>query len=323
MKMPTKIEWATESWNPITGCSKTSQGCRNCYAERMARRLAGRHGYPEAPRHFDVTFHPGRLEEPLRWRKPRRVFVCSMGDLFHENVTIPQQTKIFEVMCEANWHTYLVLTKRPERMASFIHWWCGECERDRSHIHLGVTAENQKTADERIPLLLQTPAAVHFVSLEPLLSPINLSQYLGLHDRDERPWIPYVGDYRYRPLWRMDAWEGGSRSVRPLLHWVVVAGESGPGARPMHPDWARDIRDQCQAVSKWGGEYHTAFFFKSWGAWSPHADDIFEVNRKYNRTKKIALFEDPYRKRFMARVGKKRAGRLLDGKVWGELPEGE
>ena len=218
--MPTKIEWCEESWNPITGCSHAgSPGCDHCYAKRMANRLRGRYGYPKNDP-FKVTFHPDRLEQPLKWKKPKRIFVCSMGDLWHRNSDWTFIDKVFFACHKASHHTYLFLTKRVEaawyyfkspiysrptmRRRTFLKY---------SDIWLGVTAENQQAADKRIPILLQIPAAVRFVSCEPLLGEIDFSH------------LP----------------ESGAE-----LEWVIVGGESGPGARPMHPDWARSIREHCQ-----------------------------------------------------------------------------
>ena len=213
--MTTKIEWTDESWNPVTGCTKVSAGCQNCYAERMAKRLRGRFGYPDDDP-FRVTLHPDRLEQPLRWRKPRRVFVCSMGDLFHEDVPDEFIDQVFAVMALAKEHTFQVLTKRPERMKSYLsdratyqrvrketeegdvcglyldslcgwefrqaqnQWWTN-LPPDRwplPNVWLGTSVEDQATADERIPQLLECPAAVRFVSCEPLLSSVDLTRWL-------------------------------------------------------------------------------------------------------------------------------------------------
>lgn len=183
----TKIEWTEYSWNPVTGCTPASEGCQNCYAKRMATRLKGRYGYPE-DEPFKVTLHPEKLKEPLKWKKPRRVFVCSMGDLFHEQVPDEYIAKVWEVMSNASQHTFLVLTKRPQRMKDFLArlgWYIHdrdgypmEAVLDEGgkytlkNVWLGVTAENQQRADERIPILLQIPAAVRFVSIEPMLGPV-------------------------------------------------------------------------------------------------------------------------------------------------------
>lgn len=219
----TKIEWADARWNPVTGCSRVSEGCRNCYAERMAKRLAGRCEYP-ADDPFSVTFHPGRLHEPTRWRKPRRVFVCSMADLFHDDVDVAWLHGVFDVISACAQHTFMVLTKRPERMFNFFAGTSGAGlnVEPMPNLWLGVSVENQAAATDRIGWLLDTPAAVRFVSCEPLLGPVDLL-----------PWMA-------------------------SLDWVIVGGESGPGARPMHPYWVRNIRDLVV-------DYERPFFFKQWG----------------------------------------------------------
>ena len=174
----TKIEWAEEVWNPVTGCRAISPGCKNCYAERMSKRLAGRYGYPtEDP--FQVTLHPGKLTEPLNWKKPRRIFVCSMGDLFHEDVPdrwIDEVFKSIWMCCTAGdarkGHIFMILTKRPERMRNFFR----ECPlfENLSNVWIGVTAENQPQADARISVLRSIPAAKRFVSIEPMLGPVDI-----------------------------------------------------------------------------------------------------------------------------------------------------
>ena len=244
--MPTKIEWCKntdgtmgETWNPVTGCSPISAGCAHCYAKRMATRLAGRCGYP-ADNPFRVTLHPERFDQPLKWAKPRRIFVCSMGDLFHPDVPANAITYLFEVMAYHKRHTFIVLTKRPERMASVLFgsdgdWFMGGGDY-YENIWLGVTAENQAAVDSRIPVLLNTWMGTTFVSAEPLLSAMDLT-----------PWIsrdPYYG-----------------------LSWVVTGAETGPGARPMDPAWARSLRDQCEYTG-------TPFFFKKMTGGTPIPDDL-------------------------------------------------
>lgn len=224
----TKIEWATDVWNPVTGCQKVSQGCKNCYAERLAGRFWGDRKFT------DVQVHPDRLDQPLKWRKPRRIFVSSMSDLFHEDVPTSFIGDVVDVMGSCPQHTFMILTKRPQRMADL--WRInsapgGVLSGGLSNAWLGVSAEDQKTADERIPYLLQTPAAVRFLSCEPLLGPIDLG-------------FPFVSD---NPL-----------MVQRHVDWVIAGGEGGPGARPMHPDWARGLRDQCVSAG-------VPFFFKQWG----------------------------------------------------------
>lgn len=237
----TNIEWVARpgtipvTWNPVTGCTKISDGCRNCYAERMARRLAGRCGYPEAPHHFDVTLHHERLGQLLRWKKPRTVFVCSMSDLFHEDIPDWFILKVWDVMRRAPQHTFLVLTKRPRRMQEVVGRICdGWCPLPNAW--LGVTVENQRTADERIPLLLQTPAAVHFVSCEPLLEEINIREYLhvdGCHT--------FEGGESFPNLCLACGGKG-----TPSLDWVIAGCESGPHRRHVDTSAFRFLRDQCQ-----------------------------------------------------------------------------
>lgn len=208
--MSTKIEYVNETWNPITGCSPVSEGCKNCYARRMANRLRGRFGYPE-DEPFRVTFHPDRLKQPLKWKKPRLIFISSMGDLFHDNVKnhLEWPLSIFKVTRLANQHIYLILTKRIQNVVEYLRHPLSF--QFGNNIWLGVTAENQKRADGRIPILLQIPAAVRFVSVEPCLSKINLTPYL------------HCG-----------------------IGWVVIGAESGPKKRYFNPKWAERIISQCE-----------------------------------------------------------------------------
>jgi len=268
----TKIEWATDVWNPVTGCTPVSEACKNCYAKRMATRLAGRCGYP-ADEPFRVTVHPERLEEPLRWRTPRRVFVCSMGDLFHEDVKPLTVASIFNTMADSRQHIFMVLTKRPDRAEKFIRdvipFWAGEsmpgdCALSQAmefddwplpNVGLGVSVEDQKTADERIPLLLKTPAAWRFVSYEPALGPVDF-----LHIQTDVTEINALTGAHgvYRPL----------RGQSPLrLDWIIAGGETGPGARPAHPDWFRSVRDQCVHAG-------VPFFFKQMSGRAEIPDDL-------------------------------------------------
>lgn len=223
----TKIQWATDTLNPVTGCTKISPGCQNCYAERFAERWRGIKGHP-FEQGFDLRFHSKRLKIPERWRKPRMVFVNSMSDLFHNKISAEFIRKTFIMMQENPKHIFQVLTKRAEGMLSFIkkdapvpgmtgHIW-GKTWTPKN-IWLGVSVENQHFAEKRIPLLIETGAHVKFLSMEPMLGPVDISK------------------------WIKD------------LSWVIVGGESGPGARPMKPEWARSIRDQCK-------EQSVPFFFK-------------------------------------------------------------
>ena len=269
MSSNSNIEWTDATWNPIGGCTKCSPGCTNCYAERMTHRLAHN---PTTPRYAGLTDAQGRwtgevrlfpdeLEKPIHWRKPRRVFVCSMSDLFHESVPDEYIWQVLKTALQGNRrHTYTILTKRPERMAAwfaanaqqFWHYhapgspqrpycmapWPDPC------LWLGVTVCNQAEADAKIPILLQIPAAVRWVSIEPMLGEIDLRH---IHHDNMVEIDALTGDHGvYRPL--------AGRSDNKL-DWTVIGAETGPGARPMHPDWARGIRDQCTAAG-------IPFFFK-------------------------------------------------------------
>lgn len=220
--MPSKIEWTDETWSPVTGCTKVSTGCKNCYAERQHARL-GNMGVEKYAEPFSVVrWHESELARPTKWRKPRMVFTCSMADLFHENVPVLFQLKVFNVMKKCPRHTFQVLTKRPERMRIFVRdfFTHGGCDVP-SNIWLGTSIENEKAHYDRFPSLYATPCAVRFLSVEPLLGPIDFGSLEG-------------------------------------IHWLICGGESGPGARPMKPEWVRAIRDQCVAQN-------VPFFFKQWG----------------------------------------------------------
>jgi protein gp37 len=223
----TKIEWADAVWNPITGCTPISEACNHCYAKRMANRLKGRAGYP-ADEPFSVTAHHDKLDEPEKWKKPRRIFVCSMGDLFHDEVcdNFPvTQVRIFNIMFSNPKHTFMVLTKRPQNLQKFVSFFIndenGNPEALPPNVWIGVTAENQARADERTPVLLQIPAAVRFVSIEPILGPIELRKSHG----------------RY--------YDENGCNLRKL-DWVIVGGETGPGARHPHPMWFVDVVEDCK-----------------------------------------------------------------------------
>jgi len=208
------IEWTDATWNPVTGCSKISPGCKNCYAERMAKRLKAM-GQPNYVNGFRVTVHPHMLDLPLIWRKPRRVFVNSMSDLFHEDVPLEFIRRVFAVMAKAHWHQYQLLTKRSARALELdrhLDW--------RPNIWFGVSIENAAYV-HRIEDLRRTRAQVRFLSLEPLLGPPPALDLNG-------------------------------------IDWVIVGGESGPRARPMKPEWVRQVRDQCLQAG-------VPFFFKQWG----------------------------------------------------------
>lgn len=293
--MSTAIEWTDETWNPVVGCSKTSPGCDNCYAIGVAHRAM-------QPAHEGLTIRtergtdwtgevrclPERLEQPLRWRKPRKVFVNSMSDLFHPSVPYRFIREVFNTMRCCNGqvtangkrmpsHTFQVLTKRPQRMAQLA--------RDRSlgfnperppaNVWLGTSIESDRYAF-RANHLRATPAAVRFLSLEPLLGPL--------------PSLDLTG-----------------------IDWVIVGGESGPGARPMHPQWVRDIRDRCIDAG-------VPFLFKQWGAWVEGGDGVTYGRWVHPERGGTTGAQTPGAV-LMTQVGKRSAGRELDGRTWDEYPE--
>ncbi|MDH0342092.1 phage Gp37/Gp68 family protein [Chromobacterium haemolyticum] len=355
----TLIPWANRVWNPVTGCTKVSQGCKHCYAEREWESR-----FTFNPRHIafgrkfsDVQVHPLRLALPLTWKKPAKIFVNSMSDLFHESVSFEFIAAVFGVMALAPQHVFQVLTKRPERMEQFFAWARHEGRRfgpadlcimkllsspfgnkpdalprhiepivrsqeamsaiswPLPNVWLGVSIEDQQTADQRIPSLQRVPAAVRWVSAEPLLGPVDMSYWFDLYQYEEG-----------------DAWHPRNLS-RPSISpdWIVVGGESGPNARPMHPDWARVLRDQCTAAS-------VAFNFKQWGefivpedgaeacrvcgcTWNNACDNSCywaEPSLCSNCTgKEVPDGDRPVKYR---RVGKRHTGRLLDGQLWDQYP---
>jgi protein gp37 len=236
----TKIEWTDASWNPVTGCTKVSPGREDhCYAETFAERWRGTPGH-HFENGFDVTLRPERLEQPLRWKRPRRVFVNSMSDLFHEAVPNTFIAAMFDVMRKTPQHTYQILTKRHARMRTLLtpDRMAGE-PWPLPNVWLGVSVEDQHWADIRIPALLATPAAVRFLSCEPLLGPLNLVQYLptakGCFCETHWSWM-CGGDVN------------GGKCRQERLSWVIAGGESGPGARPMELDWVRALSWHCRTT---------------------------------------------------------------------------
>jgi protein gp37 len=213
------IEWTDATWNPVRGCTKISPGCAHCYAETFAERFRGVPGHPYE-QGFDLRLIPEKLAEPFKWPSRRRVFVNSMSDLFHEGVPDEYILRVAEVMKTANWHTFQVLTKRSERLAELLRTKL-RFAAELPHIWWGVSVENRKHGLPRIDHLRTAPAVVRFLSVEPLLEDLGVIDLNG-------------------------------------IHWVIVGGESGHGARPMHADWVRSVRDQCQATG-------VKFFFKQWG----------------------------------------------------------
>ena len=247
----TGIEWTDATWNPVTGCAKVSAGCKHCYAERNWGRLQHLPAY--AGRAFtDVATHADRLLQPLSWKRPRRIFVNSMSDLFHQDIHDDFIGMVFRTMARAPQHTFQVLTKRAERMQRLLthpkmRGFVGDAPWPLPNVWIGVSVEDQATADKRIPLLLDTPAAVRWISAEPLLGPMSLTkEYLSMKCGGAYPFRSLGDEHRTKLI--------------DLLDWVVVGGESGPKARPMHPAWARSLRDQCAAAA-------VPFLFKQWGEW--------------------------------------------------------
>lgn len=352
-----KIEWTDATWNPIvtfnrqTGrrgwfCTHVSDGCRFCYAEHINGVRDTGLGYAaQGLKEIEIRLLPEVLEQPLRWKRPRKIFVSSMGDLFHEAVGDDFLDSVFASVALAQRHIFQILTKRPQRMMGYLGencsgsarhgavnraierlaeekrtseqevWnvrrrcaaWAPQCPWPLPNAWLGVSVENQQTADERIPPLLRTPAAIRFVNYEPALGPVDLHRYLfdaacpvcSTWSSTARAWLgrpcPACGHEPY-PAVRLD--------------WVIAGGESGPQARPPHPDWFRIVRDQCRQDG-------VPYFFKAWGEWAPHGpiadgDRLhFSSARPRNRMIDGAL---------MDRRGKRGAGRLLDGREWNEFP---
>lgn len=366
----TKIEWADATWNPVTGCSVVSPGCTNCYAMGLAGTRLKNHPSRAgltAPSKAgpvwtgEVRFNEQWLLQPLRWKRPRSIFVAAHGDLFHENVSDETIDKVFAVMALSPQHTFQILTKRASRMRKYINGlpskipFLGRMPLERIHLEaaahfegdggymdalkeagnvyslyldspwplpnvwLGVSAEDQRRADERVPDLLATPAAVRFVSAEPLLGPIRFD-YLR-HDEM----------MRVNALAGIQTWADGTYSDEfKGLDWIIAGGESGANARPMHPDWPRAIRDQCAAAG-------VPFFFKQWGEFLPwlqfngaRIDDDPEQTRfdtlewrngRWRGAGRPMWCDSIDDEQCVGRVGKARAGRLLDGRTHDAMPE--
>lgn len=350
----TKIEWTEATWNPVTGCTVHSAGCTNCYAMQLAGTRLKHHwsrkGLTRETRAGpvwtgEVRFNEEWLTQPLRWQRARMIFVCAHADLFHEAVPDEWIDRVFAVMALAPQHTFQVLTKRPARMREYLtspitpvriarvildnHKDCAVAwlprvidalanrarEEDPSiaamplpNVWLGVSVEDQRAAAERVPELLATPAAVRWISAEPLLGSVDLCREYATKDEHGT----YLND-----------------AMITGLDWIVCGGESGPNARPMHPDWARSLRDQSAAAGK-------PFFFKQWGEWAPYqikaggnlGQDVRAGRAQIVNPSARTIFEqaeltgrggEPCA-RYMQRFGKARAGRTLDGREWSEFP---
>jgi protein gp37 len=347
------IEWTDATWPVVAGCDHTSPGCDNCYAARLTggrlKHLPAYAGLAERGRfNGQIRILEDRLTWPLRWRKPRKIFVSDMADLFHDKVSVSFIADVFAVMALTPQHTYQVLTKRHGRMRSLLNtpefWYqVGHQARHLGYTYesganhlgdgrniydtavwttlrylpnvwLGCSVEDQKWADIRIPALLETPASVRFISAEPLLGPVRLGKWLGPRCRASR-----------------------AQAETEFLDWVIAGGESGPGARPMHPAWARSLRDQCTAAG-------VPYFFKQWGeygllpkvgpdgAWSNDPGVTVANDGTVYQPGDLAFPDGPRwgeairaghqraRLHAMYRVGKKAAGRTLDGQTWDQYP---
>ena len=355
----TKIEWADATVNAINGCSVTSPGCTHCYAMKLAgtrmRNHPTRQGLTIESKagpvwNGEVRLHKPALLQPLSWTKPRRIFWNAHGDTFHPNVPWEWTAKVMAAAFLSPQHIHMILTKRADRMKAWFETLATEggaedfsaiiedlaesvgieCDYPEwvlplDNVWLGVSVEDQPRADERIPDLLDTPAAVRFLSCEPLLGPVDLAKVvIKPAEHPERGQPP-------ASINALRGWMGGADQDRTSLDWVIAGGESGPGARPMHPDWARSLRDQCAA----GG---VSFHFKQWGEWG-HAFHIDGCNGISAATTGTGHWPEPKRYRvvgglldgetfeshasdyMLLRTGKKRAGRLLDGVEHNGMPE--
>lgn len=319
MPTATKIEWADLTINPTRGCSHCSPGCDNCYAERFAARLACNPQTAHA--------YAGLVDENGKWtgkvserddsvfdrlpKTPKRIFIGSMTDLFFSGVNdTPRQAvtlvdggevefapdtmhvriaMLLLQIAKRRQHTFMMLTKRPQNMETVMKLML---RRPLPNLWLGVTICNQAEADAKIPLLINAPAACRFVSVEPMLGPVDLGEWLF---PPERTGTAYGGLHE-------------EIAGPPLIDWVIVGGETGPGARPMHPDWVRSLRDQCQGAG-------VPFFFKSWGEWFPCLPSSCGPS---GYAEPVHIWDA---KIWSHRTGKKRAGRLLDEREWNEIPE--
>lgn len=332
----TTIEWTDFSVNPIrarhkqTGavghyCEKISDGCKNCYASRLQSRFnMPAFNEQRGDDDIEVFFDESKLQDVLKRKKPTRWFWCDMTDMFGSWVLDEWLDKIFATMALTPQHTHQVLTKRPERMRDYMlrrDWsqaanhitnkfirpleqplyLAGEIVPPLPNVFLGVSVEDQKTADERIPLLLQTPAAVRFISAEPLLGAIDLFKVFG----GENSILSCQANCN-------DDCCGWPACISQELQWVIAGGESGHNARPCHPDWMRSLRDQCQTSG-------IKFFMKQWGEWLPGSQADHISNGELVGFKALSL-DDEDGTVWCFKTGKKRAGRLLDGQEWDETP---
>lgn len=309
LRVMSKIEWTEQTWNPIIGCNKLSSGCKNCYAEKMAKRLSEiqateyyknvvfRHPLAVNYGKWNGTTHfvESQLDKPLKRKRPTMYFVCSMGDMFHESVPFEWIDAIFSIMSDCDNHTYQILTKRPKRISDFFQWkWkqCGKLNNDdfipwypKDNIWFGVTAENQEMANKRIPILLKIPVKIRFISVEPMLEEVDLTE-LGLPS-DKFGFINSLYGTAFNS-------KIGGHKTKSKIDWVIYGGESGHNARPMHPDWVRSLRDQCKAAN-------VPFFFKQWGKWYEKTESKIFGNTlipKFGIEKNICLLDGIQHKEF-------------------------
>ena len=248
MATTTEIEWTDATWNPVTGCTKISAGCDNCYAARFSERFRSVLGHP-FENGFDLQLRPERLEQPLQWRRSKMIFVNSMSDLFHKEIPFAFIDRVFDTMEGATWHSFQVLTKRSSRLRDYVNKRYGDTPAP-SHIWLGTSIKDG-TKKSRVRHIQAANAAVRFLSVEPLIGPIGVLNLTG-------------------------------------IHWVIVGGESGPRARPMLIEWAREVRDQCRAAK-------VPFFFKQWGGKSPKAGGRLLEGREWNQVPKRRAASDELR----------------------------
>lgn len=306
----TAIEWTDRTFNPWWGCSRISPGCRNCYADQLAHRWG-----------HDV-FHLGgsrRMLSDASWRKPLtwnreaqqtgvplRVFAASMGDVFEDHPQVATaRERLWELIEQTPWLRWQLLTKRPENVPDMAPW------KDAwpAHVWIGTSVEDQRRADERIPLLLQINARVRFLSCEPLLERVDLTSYLAERTDVTDAYLDAPEGALVDGMERVgDQW-----TRRARIHWVITGGESGPKARPMEPDWARNLRDQCQAAD-------VPYFFKQWGEWAPSGYHVIRSRPVAGRRLVGEPVDDHGHRIEMIRLGKKRAGRLLDGRLHDAVP---
>lgn len=305
MGAKTGIEWTGSTWNPVVGCEKVSQGCKRCYAKtlhdmRHKAFLEGKAVPPQYAVPFEmVQLKPERVDLPLHWKKPRMIFVDSVSDLFHGDVPFDFIDDVFKTMRAAYWHTFQVLTKRVGRA---VDWFARYTYAWPDNVWMGASVEDQTMANKRVPLLLEIPSKVHFLSCEPLLEAVDLTR------------IPYAPEglvlaSTFTTPRFIDGLRGYHDQIDRKVDWVICGGESGEGARPMHPDWARSLREQCAEAS-------VPFFHKQNGEWL-HQSQMTQAQFKWLTGKQFHTWPDGSGSLW---VGKQAAGHLLDGAEWRQMP---